>query len=435
MILLFIIYLIIFTLGLNFGFSLNSYDESRIFYIFLSCISGFISLIDSKRNYYYKIDIFFFIIIFFITLFILDKDNIFQIYDFFMWISLFFLTISISKIDFETTANKNLLSVLVVILIIPCLFLPIVIFEFVKNSKLYDWQMNASSIRIYDSMIVPVFWIAVFLKNRNNKIISLIYPLICFLISLALFVDAARSALMSIFIPILLLYVLSKEHRVLALNTFIWFLLSGLTYILLFYLHNFFSNTTKELSVSRFSTSYRYEIWQFMFERWKGNPLFGAGGGYLAEIQFKYIHHMHNVYLRLIFEWGVIGVSLLLWISIKIYILLKSNISIILKMGVVAILIDGAFSGNFIYPASQIACVLFLAIAFSANKLDISNKRSNKYSLLLLMIWYFLFIWLVFFYLREDLTCLGCFSDTGNAAPYFWEHGGSSKLSPKDSNQ
>lgn len=434
MILLFSLYLIIFTLGLNFGLSLNPYDESRIFYIFLSCIAGLNILIFSKKNYYNNADKFLFYILFFVIFFILDKKNIFQIYDFVMWISLFFLTISISKIDFDTTANKNLLSILVIISIIPCLFLPIVIFEFVKNSKMYDWQMNAGSIRIYDSMIVPIFWISVFLKNKKNKIISTAYPFVCFLIILGLLIDSARSALISIFVPILLLYLSSKEHRSLALNTAMWFILAVLTYKLIFYYHNFYSNDYKLLSIARFSTSYRYEIWEFMYEEWKKNPLFGSGGGYLAEVQFKYVHHMHNVYLRLIFEWGLIGLSLLIWVLIKVYFLLKSNISIILKMGVTAILIDAAFSGNFIYPASQVACILFIGIAFSANKFDTSNQNSNKYSKLLLMVWYFLFIGLVFFYLGRDLTCLGCFSNDGRAAPFFWEHGGSIKLISNDTN-
>ncbi len=61
------------------------------------------------------------------------------------------------------------------------------------------------------------------------------------------------------------------------------------------------------MTVMRVGTSMRAEMWSFVFEQWKEKPWSGVGGGYLSEIQYKYGHHIHNLYLRLIFEWGIVG--------------------------------------------------------------------------------------------------------------------------------
>ena len=39
-----------------------------------------------------------------------------------------------------------------------------------------------------------------------------------------------------------------------------------------------------------------------------------------------------------------------------------------------------------------------------------------------------LFTYLVFNFLWMDITCMGCSSEVGRAAPFFWDHGSSEHL-------
>lgn len=118
---------------------------------------------------------------------------------------------------------------------------------------------------------------------------------------------------------------------------------------------------------------------------------------------------------------------------------MKSNLNVALKMGVLAILIDAMFSGNFIYPASQVACVLFLALAFSQqdqmkfehNEFQNTTKQYLNIKTLYIACYLF-FVVIVFVYLRYDMLCFGCSSGEGWAAPFFWEHGASQMLSKRD---
>ena len=102
------------------------------------------------------------------------------------------------------------------------------------------------------------------------------------------------------------------------------------------------------------------------------------------------------------------------------------------------------FSGNFIYPASQVACVLFLALAFSQQDHKIFEHNTFKDSVFkhstkrllnaktLYIACYLFFVGMVFIFLKDDMLCFGCSSDEGRAAPFFWEHGASQMLTKRD---
>lgn len=424
-------YLIIFVLGFHFGLLGNPYDELRVIQVILVfaliVFLFFSRQVKSLSGNEYLLNILFL----FLSLLIINFNNIFQVYELGMWLGMWLIFFSLFHVDYNKKYNELSLIILVIVSILPCLFLPIVIYEFINTSKMYDWQMNSSSIRIYDSFIIPIFWLAVFFRYKNKEIINKLYPIICFLVTLALLVDGARSALLSIVLPLMLMLILDKKNRCLIFLTFLYLGLALLAYKLMFLTHNYLSSDSINLNIARFSTSYRYEIWVYMFEKWLESPLLGIGGGYLAEHHFKYGHHMHNVYLRFIFEWGVLGIFILVYIFYKLYYLFKSSISIALKMGVLAILIDAAFSGNFIYPASQVACVLFFAIAFSEMRIINANQNKKKYysSKILVVLYGIAFTVITIFFIGQDFLCFQCSSMDGRAAPYFWEHGGSQRLS------
>lgn len=430
MLFLVLLFLAIFVLGFHFGWSSNPYDELRIFQILLVFILSIISVIFFNKNSLPTQSRRFFYLFILFTILIVDLNDIFQLYDFIMLLGMWLAYCCLYKLDYNKKINEFLLCLLILLSILPSIFFPIVVYEFINYSKLYEWQMNSGSIRIYDSFIIPIFWLAVFLKYKNNRIIVFFYPLICFLIPFGLFMHGARSALISIFIPLFIMLLIDRKNKKIAFFTSLYFIASLLIYKIIFIAHNYLSSSSIELNVIRLSTSYRYEIWVYMLENWLESPFAGIGGGYLAKNEFKYGYHAHNIYLRLILEWGGVGCILLIYFFKTIYNFFKSNLAIPLKMGVFAILIDGMFSGNFIYPASQISCILFFSIAFSSKNLINNYNNDSSLNNLIFLFYFIIFSIITIFIVGQDLLCFKCSSIGGSAAPFFWEHGASTHLSP-----
>ncbi|MFW6759517.1 O-antigen ligase family protein, partial [Acinetobacter pittii] len=280
---------------------------------------------------------------------------------------------------------------------------------------------------IYDSVIVPIFFFLIFLKNKNFPYFHYFYPFATFFFALAWFFDGARSALLAVATGLLVFVIYSRENRKLILQSCIYIFFAFLVYKTTIYFAD--KNT---MTVMRVGTSMRAEMWSFIFEQWKEKPWSGVGGGYLSEIQYKYGHHIHNLYLRLIFEWGIVGCIFLVWMIYQVIKLFRDKNALpIAKAGVVAILVDAMFSGSMVYPASQMACILFLAFAFSQRQ---QSKEYLKYpyrlTKLLIALWGAVFIYITIVYLGQDLMCWGCGSYDGRMAPNFWFYGAAEHLIP-----
>lgn len=422
MIYIVLIYFIVFLFGFHLNWVENPYDEARLFQIVLVVILGAFYLLKSDHEKIKKKSILIVFIIF-IAIFLARGDD-YKNLDLILWLNVFILFIVLKKIFFNNDDLNKFLFLSIVLIVFSHIFLFFSLYNLINNSMLYDWQMSYGSIRILNSVIVPFFWLSLYLKDKD-RYFKYFYPCSCYFISLGLFVDGARSALISLILPLIIIFFIDSNYRKVILKTFLIFLFSYFTYHLSFYLHDILNQRETSLSIARISTSYRAEMWKYMFEQWKMSPLIGTGGGFLAKIEYPYGHHMHNLYLRLIFEWGALGVIVLCLLITKFYQVMRSNLNLVLKMGLLAIAIDAMFSGNFIYPASQAACVSFIAIVFSKmseiKDQDFKSKYSQKYFFLII---YIVYLFLVIIYLREDLMCVGCSSQNGRAAPFFWENGG-----------
>ncbi|QOW47479.1 MULTISPECIES: O-antigen ligase [Acinetobacter] len=420
-----IIYLILFVLGKNFSYINNPFDEYRVFEIFLALISCIFILVRKINFSKETLFILSLIIIYFI--FSYQYFDPYSIQDIILWLSIYFIYLSLYQEQYVESKINIAYSVLVLSSIFSCFFVFVSIFNYLNYNSWYDWQLNSGTRRIFDSFIIPIFWLCLYISQgeRNRSYYYIFY----FFIGLALFFSGARSALLSIFFPLIILIFLSKENRLSNIKIGIYLMLSFFVYFAVCKMHGIIYGIDNDLSISRFTTSKRYEIWEFMFKNWIDYPIFGVGGGFLAKEQFLYGHHSHNLFLRLIFEWGILGGIFLIFLLYKFYFLFKSNVSIILKMGVLSILIDAFFSGNFIYPATQVICVLFLAFSFS--KIKVQHNLNNEYLSKILMVVYISFyLFLIFNFLWVDMSCIDCSSQDGRAAPFFWEHGASEHLKP-----
>ncbi|MCU4564271.1 O-antigen ligase family protein [Acinetobacter sp. WU_MDCI_Abxc222] len=424
--LLIIIYLIIALLGYQIGWSVFQYDELRLLQFPLALCALLILIFTKKIEYSISTQITFFLIGV-LTVIPITTYSIFQFQELWSAIALLFI---FSVLTYELKNIKNIAHGLVFIVVsacIPCLFICISIANFLFYKQWFDWQFNSGTIRIYDSVIVPIFFFLIFLKNKNFPYFYYFYPFAIFFFALAWFFDGARSALLAVMTGLLIFFIYSRENRKLILQSCIYIFLAFLVYKTTIYFAD--KNT---MTVMRVGTSMRAEMWSFVFEQWKEKPWTGVGGGYLSEIQYKYGHHIHNLYLRLIFEWGVVGCIFLVWMIYQVLKLFRNkNVLPIAKAGLIAILVDAMFSGSMVYPASQMACILFLAFAFSQLE---QSKEYLKYpyrlTKLLIGLWGALFLYITIMYLGQDLMCWGCGSYDGRMAPNFWFYGAAEHLVP-----
>jgi len=418
------IYIITALLGYQTGWSIFQYDELRLLQFPLVLCALLILIFEKKIEYSIYTQINFFLIGV-LTAVQITAYSIFQFQE--IW-SAIALVLILSALTYDLRNIKNIehgLALIVVSAFIPCLFICVSIANFIFYQQWFDWQFNSGTIRIYDSVIVPIFFFLIFLKNKNYPYFDYFYPFAIFFFALAWFFDGARSALLAVATGMLIFFIYSRENRKLILQSCIYIFLAFLIYKTTIYFAG--ENT---MTVIRVGTSMRAEMWGFVFEQWKEKPWTGVGGGYLSEIQYKYGHHIHNLYLRLIFEWGVVGCIFLVWMIYQlIRLFIDKNVLPIAKAGVVAILVDAMFSGSMVYPASQIACVLFIGFAFSQRQ---HSKEYFKYSYgatkLLISLWGTLFLYITIMYLGQDLMCWGCGSYAGRMAPNFWFYGAAEHL-------
>lgn len=417
------IYIIVALSGCQVGWSIFQYDELRLLQFPLVLCALFILIFTRTIEYSIFTKVSFFLIVILTTLQLINY-SIFQYQELFSAITLLFI-LSALICTLRNVGNiEHGIALIIVSSFIPCLFILISITNFIMYKQWFDWQFNSGTIRIYDSVILPIFFFLIFLKNKNYPYIHYFYPVAIFFFTLAWCFDGARSALLAVMIGLLVFFIYYREGRKLVLQTCSYMFLAFLVYKSTIYFAD-----KNIMTVMRTGTSMRAEMWSFVFEQWKEKPWSGVGGGYLSKIQYKYGHHMHNLYLRLIFEWGVIGCIFLVWMIYQVgRLFIDKSVLPIAKAGVAAILIDAMFSGSMVYPASQIACVLFIAFAFSQMKVVDNLKPSIMMTKILIGLWGAIFFYITIMYLGQDLMCWGCGSYAERMAPNFWFYGAAEHL-------
>ncbi|AUX88444.1 O-antigen ligase family protein [Acinetobacter sp. ACNIH1] len=421
-----LVILAIYLLGYHVGWSIFQYDELRLISLLISALCFMLILFRLNTTFRYK-SIFVFILLFLGLIFHFNKFSIYQHQDLAMLIG---LTIIILWVTLEIRKYKSIqpfnhfLFFLIICSIIPTIFIIFSIKDFLSGGIWYNWQMNAGNIRIYDSVVVPIIFLAIYLKSINYKYISFIYPLIVFLLTLGLWFDGARAALLSVLIGLIVIFILSKQHRKLVLGTGAVILFSFAVCHFTYYFYNKIHGVDKSLNVIRTSTSGRWELWSYVYQKWVEQPWKGVGGNFLATTDYP-LNHLHNFYFKLIFEWGVLGFIFLCWIFYQLKkVLTSDDVHIALKAGICAVAVDAFFSGNLVYPASQISIFLLLGLAFSQYRPDIQIVSKTKYlSKIVILLWFGLYIFIVGSYFLQDLLCYQCGSHAELMAPGFWYYG------------
>lgn len=418
-----------FSLGFHFGWLLQPYDELRLQQIVFTLCLFFILFYRKIFFSAYLGYQFLFLFIFLFLHLYFYATNIYVFQDLLILIlaPIWIFSISISCKSFAKVNIDFLYKILffiVIISVLPTIFIFLSIKNFLIEGNWYNWHMNYDSIRVYNSFIVPVFFITLYLRLVEFKYIKRIYLILVFLISLSLWFDGARSAILSILIGLIFIFFYKKKFRKKIFITGILILVAFLSYYLTYYIHNQLYEIDQSLNIVRSSSSGRLRLWRYIYEHWILQPFQGLGGGYLATTDYP-LNHLHNLYLRLIFEWGALGLMYLIWIVYQVLKIIKSdNVHIVLKAGIYAIFVDALFSGNLVYPASQISIFLFLGLASSQFYLkSIPNKKTQLLTKIILLLWLSLYMYILINYLLKDLVCWNCGSYADLMAPGFWFYG------------
>ncbi|WP_374432062.1 O-antigen ligase family protein [Ideonella dechloratans] len=117
------------------------------------------------------------------------------------------------------------------------------------------------------------------------------------------------------------------------------------------------------------SMTTRGYLWQLAWRDWMVAPWLGQGPMHYAHVPNIEAAHPHNIYFQLLAEWGgvvfgtvlsgmLVGLTRFIRVlrrpEVEMRLVGRGKVGACLLGGLVAVLVDGCFSGNFVMPVSQV---------------------------------------------------------------------------------
>ncbi len=165
-----------------------------------------------------------------------------------------------------------------------------------------------------------------FLIKYKNLFLRILLGMLSFLLLLVIFLTLSRTAMLSIFICIIIMTMLAKDERIKKLS-FSLSLLGLLLVVLIiktdiFHLGTFLI-TRFTLSIEAikgeatdYGTMGRLELWNYALRSFFDNPVLGSGVGtlYKGIDEIGGVHNYHNIFLQFLAQTGLVGLFLfLIW--------------------------------------------------------------------------------------------------------------------------
>ncbi len=443
---LIIIFYIIAFGGIHLGWSNIIYDEWRIITLILLFM---LALVPLHKVFFIKYDkkllqsssynfIFFFTLLSCIIVAVNYKSYTylyFSLVDFSLYALLMLGCMGLYEIYVDLIENdeSKLIKIYLLISILP--FLTIIcflssLFLFWSSGYFFDWKVQFSNKRMYDSVIlVFIFFILNFRKYINNKSFEYFYLFLLGLYILSLFFDNARSALISLIVGLFFIFLLYKNERYIIFTPIFLIVSSGVIYL-------FFQIFSLTGDVVRVTTSGRSELWLYAYEKWISSPILGIGGASFGLDQTDFISRSaHNLIIQMIGEWGILGFSYLCIIGtfVATAFKYKNNIPPFLMAGLIAILVDSMFSAVLVYPLLMFVCANLFALTLAYCPRTHRDKLSKNFNLSQKIFYIVIFVFSVSTIIiihGQDFLCIGCTSIDEFHGPRFWEYGRSLNLQP-----
>lgn len=229
-----------------------------------------------------------------------------------------------------------------------------------------SWNHTFSNIRYLDDVVLPllaILWLRPgFLADKKwTTLITIFSGFYLF----NLFMDGARSALLSIGITLIFIaFFGTNKKAALKLPA-----LSIIFALVLYYIVNFIIADTNAHALARTSSSGRAELYLQSIILFKDHWLFGIGGSnfkvFLPSV-FGATSHPHSFIFHWIAEFGLIGVLFLVgffFTALKLF-LRRKLMPCWIWAAPAMVSMNALFSGAFIYPLSQFISILIFAYAF-----------------------------------------------------------------------
>lgn len=403
------LYFLLFIVGFSVQISPNFYNEARILEIFLLLVLGIFSLFNEKVIFS-KIEILFLTFIIFSGFFWVNfKFIIFELLLFYLLYKTFIFL----------KYNDLVTRIIIISSFLIFLIFPFSLLSYINTGVYQNWYTMPWSIRIYNSyfLIVSIFSIWFFLKEKKYKNIYLVFVFLAFL---SILLDGGRSATLAYTIFIVFISIFNSLARFKLLFTY------GLTWLIYFSIVHFSSHSSS-IALVRESTSGRYELWINAFQCWIQNPILGCGF-YQLDKYSSFPAHPHNLFIQILTETGLIGFIFLGFVVFGIVKNISWNFekNYFVLAALFAIGIDLSFSGIHIYPITQVALLwvfIFLlknpefSHAYYFNQLSKEGLIKNK----IIHSFIYIFISLIFIYLFINTSVFS--ENLLSTPPRFWEYG------------
>lgn len=406
------IYFIYFILGMvNFSNGYDFYNEYRIFEVTSLLIFDLWS-IHNRQFTVTKIELLFFAFI--------GIGGFFWPQPLFMVTDLLLAYLLVKGFQF-LNYNELIAKMMVLSSLALFLMLPVALFDYV-NSGTYipNWYPLSWNIRVYDSyfLILSIFATWFYISEERYKNI---YLLFLFLAFFAVLLDGGRSVTLAYTVFITFVVVCHKPTRLPLISIYVC---SWLAYVAITYAASFGS---QELGIARESSSGRIELWIDGLTCWLQHPIMGCGFYQLKQYPSPYAHP-HNIFIQVLTETGLIGLSFLLFTVFRIVKHIswnfKKNFFVIAAL--LAVVIDTSLSGIHVYPVTQMALLwLFVFLlknpAFEHAKYFNQEPPSVSHSqqLFSLLIYILIAAWFVYL----GIQAFGFPEDMSMTPPRFWVYG------------
>lgn len=405
------LYFLIFILSLSTGISANFYNEARILEVLLLLTFEFYSFFN-KKFFFSKKEMLFFIFILLVGFFSINYE--------FIVIELLVFYLLYRNFIF-LNYNSLIAKFIVFLSFLIFLMLPSSIIEYLNSGAYQNWYPAPWNIRIYNSyfFIILIFAVWFYLTAVKYKYI---YLLFVFLVFLSILLDGGRSTTVAFTVFITIICIFNRLGR------FKLFLIYFLTWLAYFSILYFSSHSSSGLrSITRESTSGRYELWINAFQCWLQKPILGCGFYQLNQYP-NLSAHPHNLFIQILTETGLIGFGFLILIILNIIKNISWNFkkNYFVLASLFAIGIDLSFSGTYIYSVTQVALLwLFVFLlknpefyhAYYFNQLGSEDSKKSK---IIYSIIYFSIV-CIFVYLFINTSVLS--QSLPSTPPRFWEYG------------
>lgn len=424
---LFVCYGFIVFSGLNLFWSAYPYDGFRILQILLIICSTFYFLFKNNIILRFKLA---FILIILIVLFIYSSFQ--SIYHFralqeaFHFLGL--LIIFICLIDVLKNVDQRVIFILSLFPVLTLLFLPLALIDRLLGNPYAVWTQSFINVRMLDDALLPCLFLIWYFSTKyldNKKIVALLF-MASFLFFLNFILNGSRAIFLSIILTFILFYLIAKRDFYTYSKIPI---VSFLTSFVFHWIYKTLNSDNQNISLLRYTSSGRVEIWYQALEAWSNHSLWGIGGNHLLLYIKNGVLHPHNLAILLLSEFGLIVFILILYLFLLLINKIlknKKEIPMPLLVGLLGIGINSMLSGSMVYPASQTLNVFYAAFVLSF--INFTKHKANIFTKIFIILVLFGTLFLQF----NNIICVNCMSVGERQAPRFWNYGIGGNLIPYD---